>query len=87
MNEVERMKYFKCNHTSVVVSSCNLEMATIICELACLCDSDELDIVEISSYEALGLFVESLADNNVFIDAVAIKGMFDNIRNEIVIFS
>ena len=81
---MERMKYFKCE--GVVISSYNLEMATNIYKLACWSYTDEIDIVEISKYEALGLLVESLVNNDVLMDAVAIKTMFDDARNEIVTF-
>ena len=82
---VNDMRYFKFDN-GIVISAYNQNFAKGIYNQVCFNEFEDGDIEEVSKYEALGLFVESLSSNEVDMDSVAIQYFFEDTRNEILLF-
>ena len=82
---VNDMRYFKFDN-GIIISAYNQVFAKDIYNQVCLNEFDDEDIEEVSKYEALGLFVEALYTNEADMNSVAIQYMFDDTRNEVLLF-
>ena len=82
---VNDMRYYKFDN-GIVISAYNQVFAKDIYNQVCFDPIEDEDIEEVSKYEALGLFAESLSNNEVDMDSVAILYMFEDTRNEILLF-
>ena len=82
---VNDMRYYKFDN-GIVISAYNENFAKGIYNQVCMNEFEDDDIEEVSKYEALGLFAESLSNNEVDMDSVAILYMFEDTRNEILLF-
>ena len=80
---VNDMKYFEMD--DCIVAAYKVEDAKDIYIRSCNAPVDEADIVEISRYEALGKFTESMAKNETFLDGHGLLQFFSSTKNEILL--